>query len=172
MRRLSVFAAVAMSVFAAQTAAAQVFYPQAGLAPAGAYGVEDNLDMTLEFEAFAGERSGKDYSGVSVGSTATIGLSDNVDLEISGRTINTSLGNAYEYGAGLNIHGPRGELYGKITSISAEEGIYEYRDGTRVDLGGEYQVNNNLRVGFDMSTTLDQPLLRYDEINSPYSTLR
>ena len=86
---------------------------------------------------------------------------------LDGKKLDTNLGTAYEYGAGINIHGPRGELYASINSLTAQPDGLAPRDKTWVDVGGEYAVNDNFRIGFEASTTIDGAVVPYESIYAP-----
>ena len=161
--RLLVASMIAMTALAA-SANAQVFYPQpaaTGVLPS--YEAADNLDVTLEVEAFT-TNWGDGFSGVAYGAEVELDLSPSISLELDGTLLETNLGSAYEYGAGLNIHGTQGELYAAINSVTAQPNGLASRDKTWVEVGGEYNVNNNLTIGFEASTTIDGALVPYESI--------
>ena len=151
---------VLFALLAASSASAQVFFPQS--APAG-YPVEDNLDLTLEIEGFT-TNWGEGYTGVSVGAGLELDLSPSVTLELDGKRLDTNLGSGYEYGAGLNIHGRRGEFYAAVNSVSLDGDLPDLTDSTTVEVGGEYIVNHNLRLGFEGSATFDGALIPHESI--------
>ena len=164
---------VAIAVFAMTgSAGAQVFYPQPAVVPSFGpafdteYETADNLDVTLEVEAFT-TNWGEGYSGVSYGVAAELDLSPSLSLELDGKRVDTTLGSAYEYGAGLNIHGRQGELYAAINSVAMQPDGLVARDQTWIEVGSEYMVNNNLTFGFEASTTLDGAVVPYDSIYTP-----
>lgn len=152
----------------AGAAGAQVFYPQPTqiLPYTPSYQTADNLDLTVEVEGFT-TNWGEGYSGLSYGVDAEIDLSPSISLEFDAKRLDTNLGTAYEYGAGVNVHGSRGELYAAISSLTAQPDGLAPRDTTWVDVGGEYIVNDNLRIGFEASTTLDGAVVPYDAIYAP-----
>jgi hypothetical protein len=151
----------------AGSASAQVFYPHLDQTRAYMpYDAADNLDLTFEVEGFT-TNWGEGYSGISYGVDADLHLSPSVSLEFDGKKLDTNLGTAYEYGAGINIHGPRGELYASINSLTAQPDGLAPRDKTWVDVGGEYAVNDNFRIGFEASTTIDGAVVPYESIYAP-----
>ena len=119
--RLALVFPAALGLLMSGHAAAQVFYPQPEAVLIGPMpNVQDNLDMTVEFEAFT-TNWGEGYTGVSVGTQADIALSPGLTLGLEGRRIDSNLGEAYEYGAGLTIHGEYGELYAAIDASRRPE---------------------------------------------------
>jgi len=161
--RLLVASMLATTAMAA-SATAQVFYPQpaaTGVLPS--YQTTDNLDVTVGVEAFA-TNWGDGYSGVSYGADVEFELSPSLSIELDGKRLDTNLGSAYEYGAGLNLHGTRGELYAAINSVTTQPNGLASRDKTWVEVGGEYIVSENLKFGFEASTTLDGAIVPYEGI--------
>ena len=163
-------ASVALLCSLAASAGAQVFYPQPlvpapiyGAAPS--YGTADNLDVTVEVEGFT-TIWGEGFSGVSYGMGAELDLSPSISLELDAKRLDTNLGSAYEYGAGINVHGPQGELYAAINSIATRPDGMAMRDQTWVEVGGEFAVTDQLSFGFEASTTLDGALVPYDAIHT------
>ena len=145
-------------------AAAQVFYPQPEAVLIGPMPkVQDNLDMTVEFEAFT-TNWGEGYTGVSVGTQADIAISPGLTLGLEGRRIDSNLGEAYEYGAGLTIHGEYGELYAAINGVSAMGDIPDLESGTWVEVGGDFQLGRNLWLGFEASVPVDSAVVLYEAI--------
>jgi len=164
MRTLVISLISLSAALAATNAGAQVFYPQAPAAlPSPAYAAEDNLDLTLEIEGFT-TNWGEGYSGVSYGAEADIDLSPSITLELEGKRLDTTIGSAFEYGAGLNVHGSRGELYASINSVTTNPNGLPIKDSTRFEVGGEYVVSDHLRVGFEASTTVEGALVPYEAI--------
>lgn len=147
----------------ASPVSAQVFYPQYPSVPVSP--MPDNLDLSLEVEAFT-TNWGEGFTGVSVGAELELDLSPSVTLELDGRRLDTNMGAGYTYGAGLNLHGPRGELYASINSIALDGDLPDLSDKTTLEMGGEYIVNRNLRVGFDGVATFAGALVPYESIYS------
>ena len=162
--RLALVFPAALGLLMSGHAAAQVFYPQPEAVLIGPMpNVQDNLDMTVEFEAFT-TNWGEGYTGVSVGTQADIALSPGLTLGLEGRRIDSNLGEAYEYGAGLTIHGEYGELYAAINGVSAMGDLPDLESGTWVEVGGDFQLGRNLWLGFEASVQADSAVVPYEAI--------
>ena len=162
--RLALVFPAALGLLMSGHAAAQVFYPQPEAVLIGPMpNVQDNLDMTVEFQAFT-TNWGEGYTGVSVGTQADIALSPGLTLGLEGRRIDSNLGEAYEYGAGLTIHGEYGELYAAINGVSAMGDLPDLESGTWVEVGGDFQLGRNLRLGFEASVPVDSAVVPYEAI--------
>ena len=162
--RLALVFPAALGLLMSGHAAAQVFYPQPEAVLIGPMpNVQDNLDMTVEFEAFT-TNWGEGYTGVSVGTQADIALSPGLTLGLEGRRIDSNLGEAYEYGAGLTIHGEYGELYAAINGVSAMGDLPDLESGTWVEVGGDFQLGRNLWLGFESSVPVDSAVVPYEAI--------
>ena len=162
--------AVAMILMAtlAPLAHTQVFYPQAepvlmGPMPQGAMQMQDNLDMSVEVEAFT-TNWGQGYTGIATGTRADIALSPALMLGLEGRHIDSNQGEAWEYGAGLTIQGQYGELYAAINGITASGDLPDLESGTWVEVGGDFEVVPNLRLGFEASVPVDNAVIPHEAI--------
>ena len=162
--RLAFILPAAVGLLMSGHAVAQVFYPQPEAVLIGPMpNVQDNLDMSVEFDAFT-TNWGEGYTGVSVGTEADIALSPGLTLGLEGRRIDSNLGEAYEYGAGLTIHGEYGELYAAINGVSAMGDIPDLESGTWVEVGGDFQLGRNLWLGFEASVPVDSAVVPYEAI--------
>ena len=162
--RLAFILPAAVGLLMSGHAAAQVFYPQSEPVLIGpVQSVQDNLEMSVEFEAFT-TNWGEGYTGVSVGTEADIALSPGLTLGLEGRRIDSNLGEAYEYGAGLTIHSEYGELYAAINGVSAMGDIPDLESGTWVEVGGDFQLGRNLWLGFEASVPVDSAVVPYEAI--------
>lgn len=175
MRRIAlILTALTAATVLATGASAQVFYPAPTavlpaplVAHAPGYGLsDDGLDVTLEMEAFT-TNWGEGYSGLSYGAGVDVDLSPNLVLELDASRLETTMGNAYEYGAGLNLHGDRGELYAAINGLTVSPDNFNDHDMTWVEVGGKVQLTNRLTLGFEASTSIDRAVVPYESIYSP-----
>ena len=161
--RLALVFPAALGLLMSGHAAAQVFYPQPEAVLIGPMpNVQDNLDMTVEFEAFT-TNWGEGYTGVSVGTQADIALSPGLTLGLEGRRIVQTLVKP-QYGAGLTIHGEYGELYAAINGVSAMGDLPDLKSGTWVEVGGDFQLGRNLWLGFEASVPVDSAVVPYEAV--------